>query len=480
MSKIYVLDTNVILHDAEALFKFEEHVIVLPFTVIEEIDTFKKEQNELGRNARAFSRYMDELRVKGSLVNGVKTNDHGGMLLVVLYDQTVANCLPYQDMSIMDNRILATAKYVETFLQVKTLNDTEGRLKKEVILVSKDVNLRIKADVYGIVADDYKNGKIETDELYSGVIQVTVPHEFIDRVYDTKLLDKFDLDSYIEEIYPNQCVVIHSEQNTKQSALLRYNSIMKEYRLLSMDTKTVDIQPKNLEQQFALELLKDIDINLVSMTGKAGSGKTLMALAAGLYSVLETQRYSKILLLKPIVAMDNNHELGFLPGSMEEKLAPWMASYADNIELIMQNYVKDTSGVTKKPKGVSKAEWEVLQEKQAGRTNPIQELIASGLLELGSLEHIRGRSLPNQYIIIDEAQNLTLHALKTIITRVGEGTKIVLMGDISQIDSPYLDSRSNGLSLVIEAMKSQAIAAHISFKKSERSKLAEIASDILR
>jgi PhoH-like ATPase len=472
MSKVYVLDTNVILHDAEALFKFDEHSIVLPFTVIEEIDTFKKEQNELGRNARAFSRYMDELRLKGSLVNGVVTNDIGGKLFVVLYDQTVGNCLPYQDMQIMDNRILATAKFVSTY-SVITGND-----RKEVVMVSKDVNLRIKADVFGIIAEDYKNGKVETDEQYAGVRHITVPQLVIDKVYTQ---DKLELGDFVcDTPLPNECFIIHSEANTKQSALLRYNSIMKEYRLLPQDMKTVDILPKNAEQQFALDLLKDSEVNLVSMTGKAGSGKTLMALCAGLYGVLEVQRYSKVLLLKPIVAMDNGHELGFLPGTMEEKLSPWMASYADNIELIMAGYVKDTSGTaTKKPKGISKADWEVLQEKQAGRTNPIQELIASGLLELGSLEHIRGRSLPNQYIIIDEAQNLTLHALKTIITRVGEGTKIVLMGDVSQIDSPYLDSRSNGLSLCIEKMKECDIAGHITFRKSERSRLAEIAADLL-
>jgi PhoH-like ATPase len=251
---------------------------------------------------------------------------------------------------------------------------------------------------------------------------------------------------------------------------------MKTFNLLPQDMKTCDILPRNLEQQFALDILKDSSINLVTLEGLAGSGKTLLALASGLYGVLETQQYAKILLLKPIVPMDGGHEIGFLPGSMEEKLAPWMASYGDNIEQIMSKYIKEDDAPKKKK---SKKEEDTYQEKQQGKINPIQELIAHGLLEFGSLEHIRGRSLPNQFIIIDEAQGLTKHAIRTIITRIGEGSKIVIMGDASQIDSPYLDSKSNGLSICVEAFKPVGIAAHIKFSKSERSQLAEIASQVL-
>ena len=477
--KIYCLDTNIILHDADSIFKFDEHIVVIPQTVLEELDTKKREPGEIGYNARKFSRHVDELRIKGNLVQGVDLNDNGGKLYITLFDQNVGNCLPFQDMNVMDNRIIATAKYLETYLGVSSSTG-----KREVIMVSKDTNMRIKADVFRIKAEDYKNDKIRVDENYTGVQHLTIPQILIDKVYEQGKLDASDLMTGIaisvnDYPMPNECFVLHADSNNKQSALVRFNDVMKEFRLLPQDMKTVDIIPRNTEQQFALDLLKDNNINLVTLIGKAGSGKTLMTLAAGLYGVLETQTYNKILLLKPIVAMDNGHELGYLPGSMEEKLAPWMASYADNIELIMQHYIKDDEDVCVSKKRRSKKEAEIYNEKHAAKINPIQELMALGLLEMGSLEHFRGRSLNNQFIIVDESQNVSKHAIKTIVTRAGEGTKIVLMGDIDQIDSPYLDSKSNGLSILVEAFKDQDIAGHITLKKSERSKLAEIASEIL-
>lgn len=486
MPKTLCLDTNVVLHDAESIFKFEDNNVVIPITCIEEIDKFKREQNELGRNARAFSRYMDDLRQTGSLINGVTVNDQGGKLYVVLFDQTVANCLPYQDMSVMDNRILATAKYLKTFFP---LADTDMPYR-DVILITKDTNLRIKADVHSIIAQDYENGKVQSDDVYSGIRHITVPQKYIDSIYEKGMLDDIELAEYVQDTLPNECFVFHADSNSKQSALARYNGIMREFRLLPQDMKTCDILPKNTEQTFALDMLKDDDLSLVSMIGKPGAGKTIIALAAGLHGVMETDKYSKILLLKPIVAMDNSHELGFLPGSMEEKLGPWMASYADNIEVIMSKYLKEDdaprcrntkdkkTGKDKVGKDKEKIA-EILAEKDAGKTSPIQELIAHGLLEFGSLEHARGRSLSGQYVILDECQNCSPHAVKTMITRMGEGSKIVLMGDISQIDSPYLDSRSNGLSIVVDKFQEQNISGHITLKKSERSKLAEIASELL-
>jgi PhoH-like ATPase len=468
LKKIFVLDSNILLHDSTSIFNFDEHIVVIPQTVLEELDTKKHESGEIGFAARQFSRNVDVLRKKGNLIDGVELNDKGGTFFITLFDNAVASCLLFQDMNIMDNRILASAKYLQTYGNI-------GGNYREIILVSKDVNMRIKCDVYGVKAEDYETDKVIVDENYSGVQQITVPQHYIDKVYNVKHLEELELEEYIFNTQPNECFVLHADSNTKQSALVRYNSIMREFRLLPPDSKTVDIQPRNTEQQFALDILKDVDINLVTMIGKAGSGKTLMALAAGLYGVLETQRYNKILLLKPIVAMDNGHELGFLPGSMEEKLGPWMASYADNIELIMQNYIKEENPKAKK----TKKESQVYEEKAAAKTNPIQELMALGLLEMGSLEHFRGRSLNNQYIILDEAQNCSKNAIKTIITRAGEGTKIILMGDIFQCDNPYLDSKSNGLSLVVDAFKTQDIAGHITLKKSERSKLAEIATEIL-
>jgi PhoH-like ATPase len=247
---------------------------------------------------------------------------------------------------------------------------------------------------------------------------------------------------------------------------------MKEYKLISQDLKTSGILPRNTEQQFALDLLNDSNLNLITLGGSAGTGKTLLALSAGIKGVLDLQQYTKIVLLKPIVPMDNGHELGFLPGSMEEKLSPWMQSYSDNIEVIMAEYFKEDE-----PK--KKTKKQVENEKSAGKINPVQELMALGLLEFGSLEHIRGRSLPQLFVIIDECQNLSTNSIRTIITRIGEGSKIILMGDTSQIDNPYLDSRSNGLTVTVEAFKGQQIAGHITLKKSERSKLAEIAANIL-
>ncbi len=465
--KVYVLDTNIILHSADSIYKFDEHIVVIPQTVLDEIDSKKHEQGEIGYNARKFSRYVDVLREQGNLTHGAKLNEQEGKLFIVLFDQTVANCLPYQDMTVMDNRILATAKFIETHSPI-----TKGN--QEVILVSKDTNMRIKADVFGIKSEDYKNDKITTNENYTGEQSIIVEDELIEKIYNNGKLELEDINA---NPFPNECFVLHSNANNKHSALVRYNSIMKEYRLLPQDMKTVDILPKNTEQQFALDMLKDNSLNLVSLVGRAGSGKTLLALAAALYSVLETQSYSKILLLKPIIAMDNSNELGFLPGSMEEKLAPWMASYADNIELIMKYYLKEDEPNMKKRK--TKKELDVYNEKQAAKINPIQELMNLGLIEFGSLEHFRGRSLNDQYIIADECQNTSPGLIKSILTRAGEGTKIVIMGDIEQIDSPYLDSQGNGLSIAVESFKNESIAGHITLKKTERSKLAEIAANIL-
>lgn len=468
MRKTFTIDTNVILTDSEAIFKFEENNVVIPLTVVEEIDKFKRDKTELGSNARAFSRHIDSLREIGDLRHGVKVNTQNGKLYVIPFDQTVGNCLPFQDMSIMDNRILATAKYIETYAPFKKEPD------EEFVFVSKDINLRIRADIFGLNAEDYLNNKVQTDELYTGHETLEVTKEIIEAVYENK---KLDVGSIFYTPYPNQCFTLKEEGNSKHSALVRYNSVMKEYRLIPQDLKTSGILPKNTEQQFALDMLNDPNLKLVTIGGLAGSGKTCISLAAGLRGVLDLQEYDKILLLKPIVPMDNGHELGFLPGDMNEKLSPWMASYSDNIEVIMSKYFEDDEPKKESKKKESKKK--DISEKEAGKINPVQELMSLGLLEFGSLEHMRGRSLPKQWILIDEGQNLSQMAIKTLLTRVGEGTKIVVLGDITQIDVPYMDSLSNGLSHLVEAFKDQEIAGHITLKKSERSKLAEISANIL-
>lgn len=479
MQKIYVIDTNVILLDAESILKFEEHIVIVPQPVLNEIDKHKKDPGEIGYNARQFSRIVDELRKKGNLANGVECNENGGMFYITLFDDNVAAYLPYQDMNVFDNRILASALMIKNGFQI-ILKHKEY----DVTIVSNDTNMRILADINDIYAEDYKNSKIQTDDVYTGIQHLNVCQEDIERVYQQGKLELNEMQ--IHEPYPNECFVLHSTSNTKQSALVRYNSIMKEFRLLPQDMKTCDILPKNSEQAFALDILKDEEVKLVTLSSPAGCGKTFIALVAGIYGVLETQKYKKIMLLKPIVPMDNSHELGFLPGGLDEKLAPWMASFSDNLEQIMSNYMKDDmDGATgkKSPSGkknTTKKEFELHQEKQQGKINPMQELIAHGLLEVGSLEHIRGRSINDTFLIIDETQNTTKNTMKTVLTRIGEGSKIVVMGDPSQIDSPYLDSKSNGLTIVQSLFKQESIAGHISLSKSERSELAKISAELLK
>ena len=482
MRKIYVIDTNVIFQEAESILKFEEHIVVIPQPVITEVDKYKKEGGEVGYNARKFAKLLDGLRKKGNLANGVSLNDQGGMLYVTLFDEVTAAKLPFQNMEYMDNRILASA------LQVK---DCFGIFVKdeeyEVIVVTNDTIMRILADIFDLQVEEYKNANAKGDELYTGIKHLNVDQQCIDSMYTIGKFNLEDAQPFLDESdgyvpSPNECFVFHSLANTKQSALAKYNQVMREFILLPQDMKTCDILPKNTEQAFALELLKDTSIELVTLNAKAGCGKTFLAIAAAIYGVLETNSYKKILLLKPIVPMDNNHELGFLPGSMEEKLGPWMASYGDNIAQIMEKYIKD-EGFDKGKKPKSKKEEKQQDdyfEKQKGKTNPIQELIALGVLEFGSLEHARGRNWKDTYVIIDEGQNTTKNTMKTVLTRIGEGSKIIVMGDPSQIDSPYLDSKNNGLVIVQTLFKDHAIAGHVTLTKSERSKLAELASELLK
>lgn len=460
MPKNFILDTNVILHDAESLFKFEEHQIFLPITILEEIDNKKKDMNEVGRNARQFSRYIDDLRSKGKLVDGVPVNNKGGVLKVVLFENQFKQLMPEEDYSKNDNKILATALYV------KSISENES------ILVTKDTNLRIKADVYELNAEDYKNDKIQTDELYTGSGILYTSKEIIDKLYDQKEISVDEIEH--GELYDNQFFTIFNINNSKHSALVQYNKTFNNFKVIYDENDMFGITPRNTEQEFAVELLRNPNISLVTILGKAGSGKTLLSVCAGLESVMELGIYKKMILAKPIVSMDNGHALGFLPGTLEEKLGPWLASFTDNIDYIMPDYNKEEPVVRK-----GKKAQEIAQEKKAGKTSPTMELYERGILEMGSLEHIRGRSLPFQYIIIDESQNLTPHAIKTIITRAGEGTKIILLGDVSQIDCPYLDSESNGLSYVIERFKGQKMYGHITLRKSERSLLAEVASELL-
>jgi len=436
--KNYVLDTNVLLHDPQAIYKFEDNAVTVPLTVIEEIDRFKKEQSETGRNARQISRMIDGFRKDADLVNGVPL-ESGGVFRVAIYREAAMKLLPPElrgDKA--DNQILAVAKELE---DVKD---------QPVIFITKDINLRIKADTIGLTAEDYESDKVSIDDLYTGSVELSVSGEQVDLFYEQGYLE---LD---EEFKANQGVTLVDEGNLSHSAIGRFNSSKQQIvPLLRVSKEGIwGIHPRNREQQFAFDLLLNDDIQLVSLIGKAGTGKTLLVIAAGLLKTADESVYSRLLVSRPVFPM--GRDLGFLPGDVEEKLAPWMQPIFDNVELLLTSV--DEGG--KRKRGY-------------------RELIDLGLMEIEPLTYIRGRSIPRQYLIVDEAQNLTPHEIKTIITRAGEGTKIVLTGDPYQIDNPYVDSSSNGLTYSVERLKGQDIAGHVTLSKGERSPLAELAANLL-
>ena len=437
--KNFVLDTNVLLYDPQALFRFQENNIIIPITVIEEIDRFKKDMNETGRNARQVSRYLDDLRKKGSLAEGL-TLESGGSLRVEIYEERVMKRLPPELREERgDNRILAVA------VDVKERNPD-----LPVIFVTKDTNLRIKADAIGLVAEDYESDKVAIEELYPGFVEMDAAPDLIDRFHGQGWAD---LDN---EYLPNQFVTLKDALNPSHTAIGRFDAA--QHRLVPLRKIGREgiwsIHPRNREQAFALDALLDDNVKLVTLVGKAGTGKTLLAIAAGLQKTAEENAFNRLLVSRPVFPMGK--DLGFLPGDIEEKLTPWMQPIFDNVELLLTGH----EGEKRHSKGY-------------------KELMAMGLMEIEPLTYIRGRSIPNQFMIVDEAQNLTPHEIKTIVTRAGEGTKIVLTGDPYQIDNPYVDSSSNGLTYVVERFKEQAIAGHVTMMKGERSELAELAANLL-
>jgi PhoH-like ATPase len=439
MKKTFVLDTNVLLHDPKAIFKFKDNDIILPITIVEELDRFKKLSEMTGRNARQVSRTLDELRTKGRLTEGISL-DNGGLLRVVSCDRDTLKQLPYLlDGKENDNAILAVA-----------LKQKEN-CQCNVVLVSKDTNLRIKADALGLEAQDYENDKVDFEGLYTGEAEILVESESIDEFFKQHSLD---LD---RSVYPNQALTLVDINNASHTAL----GIVSDRRVVPLSkTATMGvsrIHPRNREQKFALELLLRDDIALVTLVGKAGTGKTLLAIAAGLFKAIDEKIYTRLLIARPVVPMGK--DIGYLPGDIKEKLTPWMQPLYDNFDLIFTN--QDPLG---KPNY-----WR----------SGYQELLDRGLLQIEPLTYIRGRTIPQQFAIIDEAQNLTPHEVKTILTRAGEGTKIVLTGDPEQIDNPYVDAASNGLTYVVEKFKHEPLAGHITLTKGERSPLAERAAMLL-
>ncbi|WP_422660355.1 PhoH family protein [Paenibacillus sp. EC2-1] len=443
MKKIFVLDTNVLLHDPNAIFAFEEHEVVIPAVVLEEIDSKKRNADELGRNARSVSRLLDGLREKGQLHDGVPL-DHGGRLKVELNHRSFVKVQEMFCEASNDNRILAVA------LNYKLEEDPKDD-PRPVILVSKDVLVRIKADVLGVTAQDYLSDRTaDPSELYRGHTTLKVHPSVIDEFYSYRFLLIKPL-QLPYTLYPNEFVILKDEMGTGKSALLRVSTDATRLEPLYLSNDPVwGISARNAQQRMALELLLNDDIPLVTITGKAGTGKTLLALAAGLCKVEDDHKYKKLLIARPVVPMGK--DIGYLPGEKDEKLRPWMQPIYDNLE-----YLFDT--------------------KKSGDIDKI--LMGLGSIQVEALTYIRGRSIPGQFIIVDEAQNLSRHEVKTIVSRAGEGSKVILMGDPEQIDHPYLDAVSNGLTYVVERFKQEGLSGHITLTKGERSKLAQLAADLL-
>ena len=442
MEKIFVLDTNVLLHDTQAILRFQDNHVILPLAVIEELDRFKKQQDVIGQAARQVSRFLDQLRQQGKLTEGIHL-ENGGSLTVRPCPQNLE--LP-QELAghLADNVILAIAL------------EEQSRSNAQVIIVSKDINLRIKADVLGLLAEDYATDKVNVERIYHEAVQVFATSQEMNALFAEGCLSLEE-----ESFYANQTVTLVDRAQPSHTALAVADS--KGEKLLPLkkiSTKTgiSRIQPRNREQQFALQLLLQPEISLLTLIGQAGTGKTLLAIAAGLHQVADLKLYQRLLVSRPIVAMGN--ELGYLPGELSEKLNPWMQPIYDNFDLIFG---------TQDPPKKNQAAW------QRGH----EELLEMGLLQIEPLTYIRGRSIPRQFLVVDEAQNLTPHEIKTILTRAGEGTKIVLTGDPEQIDNPYVDAASNGLTYVAERFKGEAIAAHVTLLKGERSLLSERAAALL-
>ncbi len=437
MNNIYVLDTNVLLDDPTAIFDYEKDEVIIPLAVLEELDNQKNKTSDIGYNARETSRLLDELRHKGRLNEGIEL-DNGSSLKIVI-DKEELKLPPHLSATKYDNRILTTA-----------IDLQDSNPEKEVVMVSNDINLRLIANAFDIKAEDHKGNGINGEELYDGFIEIKTKAENIDDFYENEKINPDKLDGDFNELYPNQMVQLSTFDERGKSALGRFDG--QNIVPLIFDKKApMGITALNREQKFAFELLLNDDIRIVTMSGKAGTGKTLLALAAGLQKVTNDKHYDRVLIARPVVPMGK--DIGFLPGSMEEKLEPWMQPILDNLNLIIHS---------NKSSYLS-----------------IDQLIENDFIQIEALTYIRGRSIPNQYIIIDEAQNLSKHEVKTILTRAGKDSKIILTGDPFQIDNPYLNKVNNGLSQVANKFYKEQMTGHIMLLKGERSEIAKIASELL-
>jgi PhoH-like ATPase len=437
--KNFVLDTNIILHDYKCLENFEDNDVYIPIVVLEELDKFKKGSEQINFNAREFVRQLDELTDNALFKKGADIGPGLGKLFIIVNDRIEPEVAEVFQERSPDHKILSAA-----------LSLMKAQKTKKTILITKDINLRMKARALGILTEDYINDKVINTDVFDKKEQVfaDVDPELIDRIYGAKEGIPVSDFEFGHLLLPNECFVL---QSVRSSVLARYNplthSIMK-----IIKERNYGIEARNAEQSFAFEILNNPEIKLVALTGKAGTGKTLLALAAALK---QHQGYKQILLARPIVALANK-DIGFLPGDEKQKIAPYMQPLFDNLAVIKHQFPS------------SSADYKI-----------IEDMLINNQLVIEALAFIRGRSLSETFCIIDEAQNLTPHEVKTIITRAGEGTKMVLTGDIQQIDSPYLDAESNGLAYMIDKMKGQELFAHVNLLKGERSKLSELASNLL-
>jgi PhoH-like ATPase len=443
--KTFVLDTNVLLHNPSALFMFKDNDVIIPFDVIEELDKFKASTDDLGRNARTVIRHLDRLREQGNLSAGVPIDQTGGHIRVILEEDQ--KLCPGLTVNTPDNRIICSAYQLAQ----------EG---KRVVFISKDINARIKSDALGIVTEDFEAQKVDFERLYTGWREVPVPSSAIDELFARKQL-KLQLD---DPLLVNEFALLKDQTNESHTALARMNREGALVPIRSRRGPVFGIMPRNLQQTMALELLLDDTVKLVTLIGTAGTGKTLLALAAGMTKVLNEQNFQKLLCARPIMPL--GRDIGYLPGGKDEKLTAWMQPIFDNMAYLLSNRLASD------PEHKQHASLSSVEQR-------IHQLVDSGQVVLEPLTYIRGRSIPHQFMIVDESQNLTPHEVKTIASRVGEGTKLVLTGDATQIDNPYLDSSSNGLSYMVERLKGKPIVGHITLAKSERSELASLITNEL-
>lgn len=461
--KYYVLDTNVLLHNPNAMFVFKENHIVIPYPVLEELDTMKRREDDVGRNARTAIRQLDRLRGHGKLIEGVSLEKLGvqssgatGWLSIDVEDHSRP---PLLSKDMPDNRIIAAAWSLH-------------RANNRVVFVSKDLAARIKADALGIKSEDVRDQRVDADRLYQGYTEITVSRDIIDDLYADRMMPMDRLAPYLDfettegekysrEITPNQYVILTDAQDEAHSGLARRLTDTEHLIPVSGQRKpTFGIMARNVQQTMAMDMLLDDEIKLVTLLGSAGTGKTLLAIAAGMTKVFQEERFDKLLVARPIMPM--GRDIGYLPGDKDEKLGAWMQPIFDNL-----SYLLSTRGSPN-------------QAPESKTTEQrIDKLVADGRLVLEPLTYIRGRSIPLQFMIVDEAQNLTPHEVKTIVSRVGEGTKLVLTGDIGQIDNPYLDESSNGLSYAVEKMRGLGMVGHVTLAKTERSELASLAAERL-